>query len=47
MATDLKSFPENNPIQITVRRKEPQQRTVSIGLEEMWRLEDLEYRFPY
>lgn len=47
VATDLKSFPENNPIQITVRRKEPQQRTVSIGLEEMWRLEDLEYRFPY
>ncbi|KAI5240387.1 Fibronectin Type Iii Domain-Containing Protein 8 [Manis pentadactyla] len=47
VATDLKSFPENNPIQITVRRKEPQRKTVSIGLEEIWRLEDLEYRFLY
>ncbi|XP_008072481.1 fibronectin type III domain-containing protein 8 [Carlito syrichta] len=47
VATDFKSFPENNPIQITVQRKEPQRKTVSIGLEEMRRLEDLEYLFPY
>ncbi|KAL2765396.1 fibronectin type III domain-containing protein 8, partial [Daubentonia madagascariensis] len=47
VATDFNSFPENNPIQITVQRKEPQRRTVSMGLEEMRRLEDLEYLFPY
>ncbi|EHH24698.1 fibronectin type III domain-containing protein 8 [Macaca nemestrina] len=47
LATDFSSFPENNPIQITVRRKEPQRKIVSIGLEEMRRLEDLEYLFPY
>ncbi|KAF7471450.1 hypothetical protein GHT09_017445 [Marmota monax] len=47
VASDFKSFPENNPIQITVQRKEPQRRTVSIGLEDMRRLEDLEYLFPY
>ncbi|KAM9046453.1 fibronectin type III domain-containing protein 8 [Megaptera novaeangliae] len=47
VATDLNSFPENNPIQITVRRKEPQRKTMSIGLEDMRRLEDLEYLFPY
>ncbi|XP_003797245.1 fibronectin type III domain-containing protein 8 [Otolemur garnettii] len=47
LATDFNSFPENNPIQITVQRKEPQRRTVSMGLEEMRRLEDLEYLFPY
>ncbi|XP_003996614.1 fibronectin type III domain-containing protein 8 [Prionailurus viverrinus] len=47
VATDLNSFPENNPIQITVQRKEPQRKTVSIGLEEMRKLEDLEYLFPY
>ncbi|XP_042548231.1 fibronectin type III domain-containing protein 8 [Dipodomys spectabilis] len=47
VATDFNSFPEWNPIQITVQRKEPQRRTVSIGLEDMRRLEDLEYLFPY
>ncbi|XP_015981867.1 fibronectin type III domain-containing protein 8 [Rousettus aegyptiacus] len=47
VATDLNSFPENNPIQITVQRKEPQRKTVTIGLEEMRRLEDLENLFPY
>ena len=47
MATDLNSFPENNPIQITVQRKEPQRKTVSLGLEDMRRLEDLEHLFPY
>ncbi|XP_012300964.2 fibronectin type III domain-containing protein 8 [Aotus nancymaae] len=47
LATDFSSFPENNPIQITVRRKKPQQKIVSIGLEEMRRLEDLEYLLPY
>ncbi|XP_007517002.1 fibronectin type III domain-containing protein 8 isoform X1 [Erinaceus europaeus] len=47
VATDLNSFPENNPIQITVQRKEPQRKTVSLGLEDMRRLEDLEYLFPY
>jgi hypothetical protein len=47
VATDFNSFPENNPIQITVRRKEPQRRIVFIGLEEMRRLEDLECLFPY
>eukprot|EP00069_Balaena_mysticetus_P020525 bmy_02910T0 len=47
VATDLNSFPENNPIQITVRRREPQRKTMSIGLEDMRRLEDLEYLFPY
>lgn len=43
----MNSFPENNPIQITVQRKEPQRKTVSIGIEDMRRLEDLEYLFPY
>ncbi|XP_012504132.1 PREDICTED: fibronectin type III domain-containing protein 8 [Propithecus coquereli] len=47
VATDFNSFPENNPIQITVQRKEPQRKTVSMGMEEMRRLEDLEYLFPY
>ncbi|XP_007105636.2 fibronectin type III domain-containing protein 8 [Physeter macrocephalus] len=47
IATDLNSFPENNPIQITVQRKEPQRKTMSIGLEDMRRLEDLESLFPY
>ncbi|XP_012645443.1 fibronectin type III domain-containing protein 8 [Microcebus murinus] len=47
VATDFNSFPENNPIQITVQRKEPQRKTVCMGLEEMRRLEDLEYLFPY
>lgn len=47
VATDLNSFPENNPIQITVQRKEPQRRTVTIGLEDMRRVEDLENLFPY
>ena len=47
VATDLNSFPENNPILITVRRKEPQRKTMSVGLEDMRRLEDLEYLFPY
>ncbi|PNI47332.1 FNDC8 isoform 2 [Pan troglodytes] len=46
LATDFSSFPENYPIQITVRRKEPRQKIVSIGPEEMRRLEDLEYLFP-
>ncbi|NIG61186.1 fibronectin type III domain-containing protein [Pontoporia blainvillei] len=45
--TDLTSFPENNPIQITVKRKKPQRRTISMGLEDMRRLEDLEYLSPY
>ncbi|KAM6163646.1 fibronectin type III domain-containing protein 8 [Rhynchocyon petersi] len=47
LATDLNSFPENNPIQVTVQRKEPQRKTVTIGLNEMRRLEDLEYVFPF
>ncbi|XP_006219506.1 fibronectin type III domain-containing protein 8 [Vicugna pacos] len=47
VANDLSSFPENNPIQITVRRKEPRRKTVSLGLEDMRKLEDLEYLFPY
>ncbi|KAL4834726.1 hypothetical protein H8958_008522 [Nasalis larvatus] len=47
LATDFSSFPENNTIQITVRRKEPQRKIVSMGLEEMRRLEALEYLFPY
>ncbi|XP_062965289.1 fibronectin type III domain-containing protein 8 [Cynocephalus volans] len=47
VATDFNGFPENNPIQITVQRREPQRKTVSIALEEMRRLEDLEYLFPY
>ncbi|KAF3816675.1 hypothetical protein GH733_014023 [Mirounga leonina] len=47
VAADLNSFPENNPIQITVQRKEPQRKTVSLGLEDMRKLEDLEYLFPY
>ncbi|XP_006832387.1 PREDICTED: fibronectin type III domain-containing protein 8 [Chrysochloris asiatica] len=47
VATDLNSFPENNPIQITVQRREPQRKTVTIGLNEMRKLEDLEHLFPY
>ncbi|XP_008269343.2 fibronectin type III domain-containing protein 8 isoform X2 [Oryctolagus cuniculus] len=47
VATDFNSFPENNPIQITVQRREPQRKTVAITVEEMRRLEDLEQLFPY
>ncbi|XP_051013762.1 fibronectin type III domain-containing protein 8 [Acomys russatus] len=47
MPTDFNSFPENNPIQVTVQRKQPQRRTVSMGTDEMRRLEDLEYLYPY
>ncbi|XP_037023161.2 fibronectin type III domain-containing protein 8 [Artibeus jamaicensis] len=47
VANDLSSFPENNPIQITVRRKEPQRKTVAIRPDEMRRLEDLENILPY
>ncbi|CAO2644546.1 Fibronectin type III domain-containing protein 8 [Lemmus lemmus] len=47
MPTDFNSFPENNPIQVTVQRKQPQRRTVSMAMEEMRRLEDLEYLYPY
>ncbi|KAL4689212.1 hypothetical protein H8957_004160 [Semnopithecus entellus] len=47
LPTDFSSFPENDPIRITVRRKEPQRKIVSIRLVEMRRLEDLEYLFPY
>lgn len=47
VATDFNSFPENNPIQITVQRREPQRKTVAITVEEMRRLEDLEHLFPY
>ncbi|XP_054449106.1 fibronectin type III domain-containing protein 8 [Pteronotus mesoamericanus] len=47
LANDLSSFPENNPIQITVRRKESQRKTVAIRPDEMRRLEDLETIFPY
>ncbi|CAH6785768.1 fibronectin type III domain-containing protein 8 [Phodopus roborovskii] len=45
--TDFNSFPENNPIQVTVQRKQPQRKTVSMAMEEMRRLEDLEYLYPY
>ncbi|KAH0507077.1 fibronectin type III domain-containing protein 8 [Microtus ochrogaster] len=45
--TDFSSFPENNPIHVTVLRKQPQRRTVSMATEEMRRLEDLEYLYPY
>ncbi|XP_036050773.1 fibronectin type III domain-containing protein 8 [Onychomys torridus] len=45
--TDFNSFPENNPIQVTVQRKQPQRRTVSMTMEEMRRMEDLEYLYPY
>ncbi|XP_004593915.2 fibronectin type III domain-containing protein 8 [Ochotona princeps] len=47
VATDYNSFPENNPIQITVQRREPQRKTVAITVEEMRRVEDLEHLFPY
>ncbi|XP_045691661.1 fibronectin type III domain-containing protein 8 [Phyllostomus hastatus] len=47
VANDLSSFPENNPIQVTVRRREPQRKTVAIRPEEMRRLEDLENLLPY
>ncbi|XP_070249145.1 fibronectin type III domain-containing protein 8 [Myotis yumanensis] len=47
VANDLTSFPENNPIQITVRRKESQRKTVAMRQAEMRRLEDLENLFPY
>ncbi|XP_006990142.1 fibronectin type III domain-containing protein 8 [Peromyscus maniculatus bairdii] len=45
--TDFNSFPENNPIQVTVQRKQPQRRTVSMTMDEMRRMEDLEYLYPY
>ncbi|XP_036123598.1 fibronectin type III domain-containing protein 8 [Molossus molossus] len=47
VANDLSSFPENNPIQITVRRKESQRKTVTMKLDEMRTLENLENIFPY
>ncbi|XP_034363617.1 fibronectin type III domain-containing protein 8 [Arvicanthis niloticus] len=47
VCTDFNSFPENNPIQVTVQRKQPHRRTVSMTMEEMRRLEDLEYLYPY
>ncbi|CAK6438273.1 unnamed protein product [Pipistrellus nathusii] len=47
LANDLTSFPENNPIQITVRRKESQRKTVTMRQAEMRRMEDLENVFPY
>lgn len=47
VSTDFNSFPENNPIQVTVQRRQPQRRTVSMTMEEMRRLEDLEYLYPY
>ncbi|KAM8818824.1 fibronectin type III domain-containing protein 8 [Rhynchonycteris naso] len=47
LANDLSSFLENNPIQITVRHRESQQKTVTIEVDEMRRLEDLENVFPY
>ncbi|XP_004707022.1 fibronectin type III domain-containing protein 8 [Echinops telfairi] len=47
VASDLNSFPENNPIQITVQRREPQRKTVTVGHNELRKLEDLEYLFPY
>ncbi|XP_055113146.2 fibronectin type III domain-containing protein 8 isoform X2 [Symphalangus syndactylus] len=47
LATDFSSCPENYPIQVTVRRKEPRRKIVSIRPEEMRRLEDLEYLSPY
>lgn len=47
VATDLNSFPKNNPIQITVQRKEPRRRTVTIGLGDMRRMEDLENLHSY
>ncbi|KFO25942.1 fibronectin type III domain-containing protein 8 [Fukomys damarensis] len=47
VARDLSSFSEHSPIQITVKRKEPQRRTVCMGPEDMRKLEDLEYLCPY
>ncbi|XP_004635572.1 fibronectin type III domain-containing protein 8 [Octodon degus] len=47
MARDLSSFPESSPIQITVKRKEPQRRMVCMGPEDMRKVEDLEYLSPY
>ncbi|XP_031208477.1 fibronectin type III domain-containing protein 8 isoform X2 [Mastomys coucha] len=47
VSTDFNSFPENNPIQVTVQRRQPHRRTVSMTMEEMRRLEDLEYLYPY
>lgn len=47
VSTDFNSFPETNPIQVTVQRKQPHRRTVSMTMEEMRRLEDLEYLYPY
>nr|XP_004664619.1 fibronectin type III domain-containing protein 8 [Jaculus jaculus] len=44
---DISSFPESNPIQVTVRRKPPQRRTVFMEMEDMRRVEDLEYLHPY
>ncbi|KAL1786164.1 fibronectin type III domain-containing protein 8 [Sigmodon hispidus] len=47
MPTNFNSFPENNPIQVTVQHKQPQRRTVSMTMEDMRRLQDLEYLYPY
>ncbi|KAM6175928.1 fibronectin type III domain-containing protein 8 [Erethizon dorsatum] len=47
VARDLSSFPESSPIQITVKRKEPQRRMVCMAPEDMRKLEDLEYLSPY
>ncbi|XP_027717519.1 fibronectin type III domain-containing protein 8-like [Vombatus ursinus] len=46
LAINVSGFPKENPIQITVLRREPQRKTVHVGVKELRRLEDLEFIFP-
>ncbi|XP_074045021.1 fibronectin type III domain-containing protein 8 isoform X2 [Macrotis lagotis] len=47
VATDMHGFPKENPIKITVLRREPRRKTVHVGIKELRRLEDLEFIFPH
>ncbi|XP_068945357.1 fibronectin type III domain-containing protein 8 [Petaurus breviceps papuanus] len=46
VAADVNGFPKEIPIKITVLRREPQRKTVYVGIKELRRLEDLEFIFP-
>ncbi|XP_020861775.2 LOW QUALITY PROTEIN: fibronectin type III domain-containing protein 8 [Phascolarctos cinereus] len=46
LAINVNGFPKESPVQITVLRREPQRKTVHVGVKELRRLEDLEFVFP-
>ncbi|XP_072501044.1 fibronectin type III domain-containing protein 8 [Notamacropus eugenii] len=47
VAADVNGFPKEIPIKITVLRREPQRKTVHVGIKELRRLEDLEFIIPH